>query len=853
AVSRPVEDAGADASRATITGSAAAGAPAARDGPAAVGGPAEATPAEPRYRVHLGDVSTELLLAAKSHVDNLVREFTLVAAGATDGELPAPLADLIVAVTTRFAEAREAIRRQALAAAAAGARRTELDLWLPVSAAQAGEDYLKALDKADQYARAARLLTLEAPPEHQAFRHWYVSALVAQLRAASRGERPSATPSFEDYLLRLLSEVSAASRASGRAARLQAVTALLASATRPEQVATAVLSEGVGALGASGGSLLTPHGEELLSVPGSLGYSTELVAQLRAERRDAALPAAEAIREGHAVWLESVTEHHGRFPGLRDLEPRTVSLCALPLRAGGEILGALRFSFDHPRLFGPDDREFATALAAQAALALERARLIAAERQARERVTFLATATERLTARLDERAALRQLVTLLAPALAEYAAVYLVGSDRRLRLVAEAGAVEGGGSTLAPADAAVGGPGAAGATGPLERPDGGDGPGVPAGRLDPSRVPVIRRALECGCPVVATVAACPPGQTVPEAVEVAGSARPPMPHRDTTAPDQPAAARRSGPTAHLPTGVGAVLAVPLRVHGETIGVLGLCRSASDPPFSLDEQSLVEDVVDRAAVALVHSRQYRQERETALTLQRSLLPRRMPTVPGVTFAWRYLPAGVGALVGGDWYDVLPLDDGRIALVIGDVMGRGIQAAATMGQLRATARAHAAAHLPAAAVFLQLDAAVSRLEQEQITTAAMAVLDPAARELRVTSAGHLPPLVVPAEGEPRFVEVEPGPPLGAGLAGDVQPAPYAETIVPFAPGSILLLYTDGLVEDRHRSADAGMATLRSVAAGAAGSEELCDRALAALARGSGHDDDTALLAVSLSRAR
>ncbi|OHV35337.1 protein serine phosphatase [Pseudofrankia sp. EUN1h] len=758
-------------------------------------------PAPAHYPVSIGDIPTDLLLAAKSHVDNLVREFTLASRGAASGEsgaVPPHLAELITVVTTRFAAPREAIRRQALAAAAARRPRTTLELSLPLSAADAAEEYLVALDKADEYARAARLLTVETPPAHWAFRRWYISSIITQLRAAGSGQPPPAPPSFEEFLLRALAEVSTARRAAERGARLQAATAALASTTRPEQVAEVVLTEGVAALGANGGSLLVPLDGDLLAVPGAVGYPGELVAQLRAERRDAPLPAAEAIREGQAVWLESVAEDHARYPQLHQLEPTTVSLCALPLSVGAEVLGALRFSFDYPRLFGPEDREFAGALAAQTALALERARLIAAERQARERVTFLAAATTRLTARLDEGETLHQLAALFTPTLSEYAAVYLAESGTQPHLVAEAGT-----HANTPTDA--------------------DTPAQ--GHLDPARVQAMRLALHHG-----------------QTIAIAGPAARGLSW--PTAPANPDLPENGRPAAAT-TESGAILAVPLRLRSETAGVLGLSRPPGAAAFSADEQSLIQDVADRAAIALVHARQYQRERETALTLQRSLLPRRMPEIAGVAFAWRYLPAGAGSLVGGDWYDVLTLDDDTIALVIGDVMGRGIQAAATMGQLRASARAGTSAHLPAEAVLVQLDAAVSGLEQDQITTVAMAILDPAARQLRVASAGHLPPLIVPPHGEPQFVAVEPGPPLGAGLTG----GHYAETAVPFAPGSILLLYTDGLVEDRHRSVDEGMAVLRSVAAGASGPEELCERALAALAHGS-HDDDTALLAVSLT---
>ncbi|WP_052711060.1 ATP-binding protein [Pseudofrankia sp. DC12] len=159
--------------------------------------------AEPRYRVCLGDVPTELLLAAKSHVDNIVREFALAASGATSGEssaVPPGLAELIREVTTGFAEARRVIREQAIEAAAAGQEASRLELFLPASAAEAGERYLAALDQADEYARQDRLLTLEAPARHWAFRRWYVSSLVDQLRAAASGEPPPDPLSFEDFL-----------------------------------------------------------------------------------------------------------------------------------------------------------------------------------------------------------------------------------------------------------------------------------------------------------------------------------------------------------------------------------------------------------------------------------------------------------------------------------------------------------------------------------------------------------------------------------------------------------------------------------------------------------------------------
>jgi serine phosphatase RsbU (regulator of sigma subunit) len=335
------------------------------------------TEGEVRYRVALGEVPTDLLRDAKSHVDNLVREFSLAAAGADSGQtasLPPDLARLVETIVDRFSEARHMIKHQAVEAARAGLPTTRLELELPVSAADAGEEYLRALDEVDAYCRAARMLTLETPPQHRVFRHWYVQELVAQLRAAAAGAEHRAV-SFQERLLHEVEFVAAAQRTSERAARLYAVTGALASADTPEAVAQAVLTEGAAALGASGGGLLLVSEEDRLVVPGTVGYGDELVEQLRKESPDAELPAAVALRSGEPVWLESREESDARFPELAGMERESTSMCAVPLVVGGRRLGALRLSFREARLFDEDERRFVLALASQCAQALERAQL----------------------------------------------------------------------------------------------------------------------------------------------------------------------------------------------------------------------------------------------------------------------------------------------------------------------------------------------------------------------------------------------------------------------------------------------------------------------------------------------
>lgn len=330
------------------------------------------------YTVRLGSVPTDLLLAAKGHVDNLVREFTLASSGAVAGTteaVPPPIARLIDSVTNTFTEARESIKRQALEAANAGQRQVELELRLPASAAEAGERYLEALDEADSYCRAARLLTLESPPQHRLFRRWYVGELIAQLRRAAAGDAPVRPETFDERLLREIDVITTAERRSDQAARLHQLALALAVADTPEAVAEAVLHEGVTALGASGGGVMLTSGSDTLTVTGTLGYDDEVVARLRAETPDAELPAATVLRTGVPVWLESRAARDESFPELRGVEPDTVSSCAVPLEVGERRLGALRFSFPEAHLFDADERAFILAMAAQTAQALDRAQL----------------------------------------------------------------------------------------------------------------------------------------------------------------------------------------------------------------------------------------------------------------------------------------------------------------------------------------------------------------------------------------------------------------------------------------------------------------------------------------------
>jgi PAS domain S-box-containing protein len=243
--------------------------------------------------------------------------------------------------------------------------------------------------------------------------------------------------------------------------------------------------------------------------------------------------------------------------------------------------------------------------------------------------------------------------------------------------------------------------------------------------------------------------------------------------------------------------------------------------------------------------VTEGKQAEREHRIAETLQRSLLPDRLPQIPGVLLAARYVPASTDMQVGGDWYDVLHLPDGQVGLVIGDVAGHGLRAASTMAQLRMALRSSALEELSPAAVVRRVHRLLERLAPSEIATLIYVVLDPDSGMIRFANAGHPPPLVILESGEASYLEQGLAPPLGATRLSDG----YVEAVSPFPPGSTILLYTDGLVERRGASIRDGLARLKTEASAAASDlDSLCDHLLVSLAGGD-VSDDIALLALRL----
>ncbi|WP_236246048.1 SpoIIE family protein phosphatase [Streptomyces sp. CC210A] len=292
--------------------------------------------------------------------------------------------------------------------------------------------------------------------------------------------------------------------------------------------------------------------------------------------------------------------------------------------------------------------------------------------------------------------------------------------------------------------------------------------------------------------------------------------------------------------AYLREQVGCARLVPLVARGTVLGAVVVTRTRRREPFDAQDHVVIDELAARAALNIDNARLYTAQREAALTLQRSLATGALPEVAGLELAGRYLPASDHE-VGGDWFDVIPLPGGRTGLVIGDVMGHGIHAAAVMGQLRTAVRTLARQDLPPAALLAALDAAVADLGEDEMATCVYAVHDPAAGSCVVARAGHPPPAVVHAEGRVTYLDGSPGTPLGAGGHH------FTAERIDLPSNCLLVLYTDGLVEARDRDWDEGLQRLsRALRDLDRPLDDICDGVLGRMLPAAAQDDVAVLLA-------
>ncbi|MFG2427515.1 SpoIIE family protein phosphatase [Streptomyces sp. NPDC048590] len=308
------------------------------------------------------------------------------------------------------------------------------------------------------------------------------------------------------------------------------------------------------------------------------------------------------------------------------------------------------------------------------------------------------------------------------------------------------------------------------------------------------------------------------------------------------------------------SGFHSLMAVPMRARGVMLGVAMFWRSQRPEPFEEEDLSVAEELVARAAVSIDNARRYSREHNVAVTLQRSLLPQGLPEQSAIDAAYRYLPAQAGLSglggVGGDWFDIIPLPGARVALVVGDVVGHGLHAAATMGRLRTAVHNFSTLDLPPDELLWHLDELVARIDQDESAegsegagvtgaTCLYAIYDPATGHCTMARAGHLQPVIVDPDGTATFADVPGGPPLGLGGM------PFETLDVELPRNSRLVLYTDGLVEERHRDIDEGLELLRGTLAGHPDRtpEETCEAVLRALVPARARDDVALLVARTL----
>jgi GAF domain-containing protein len=662
-----------------------------------------------------------------------------------------------------------------------------------------GSDVVTAVFAASEHGRlsAAAADVLEGTP-------WSGTATLVTAAGEAKGE-VSLTPLWlENTVVGMLCRATAvegrphgvapaaleegASRAASLA-RLARVTSELALAESVEAVERIIITHAADAVGAPVATLTLREGEDTLRIIGLRGLEEEDARRWRRYPLSTGTPSSLAVRTDAVVTVVGAEELSERFPDVVVSEPVSDrSIVALPLRVSERTIGAIALSFSGLRPVDAAELEFLEIVADTCAQTLER--IAASEEAATQsaRLQFLADASVELASSLHYETTLARVAQLAVPTFADWCGIDVVDGTRLNRLA--------------------------------------------VAHVDPAKVELARSLQE-------RYPADPEAPVGPWQVIRSGESLliPEITDEMLVASAKDDEHLRIARELKLCSG----LTVPLSARGRVLGVMTWAAAESERHFGPADLAFAEDLGRRAAVAIDNAELYSQTLAAAVELQQAVLPEVLPSLPGWELAKHYSPSG-RTEVGGDFYDAIPIGGGRLALFVGDVMGRGVHAAAAMAQMRSAVRAYAAVDPSPEAVIRSLDLMLARYGSEQLVTLLYMVLNPRHDELMIANAGHPPGVILRSDLSTEQLPYADGAPLGAGRQRRRQ------SRVPFRAGDTLLTFTDGLIERRDEDIDQGMKRVHDAMPALVGNalaHGLADLVLRL--REPSDDDDVAALAV------
>ncbi|MDX6555098.1 MAG: hypothetical protein QOD86_1293, partial [Miltoncostaeaceae bacterium] len=580
-------------------------------------------------------------------------------------------------------------------------------------------------------------------------------------------------------------------RARERSQALQAAAGVLAAALEVGEVAEGAVGGVLRAFGAaSAGLRLATADGAALETRAAAGAPDPSVRPEGTTSLDAATPTALCARRGSPLVVPSGAE----LPDEAGGPDGGGALAAIPLRAEGRTVGVLALRLDPGARLSDAARRALHAFGGLVAQAVARAALHEAHERARERSAFLAATSLTLDTDLGVRERIEALADAVVPWLADACLIEVAGDDGRpATLAARAPSAELEGLMRAMREGSPAGDGA---------------PGTITWVLRTGR-PVLRAELGA--------------EEIAARLAAAGVSE-----------ELAARILRDPPR--------SALVVPVRARGRTIGTIALASFDPARRFDEDDLRLAVDLGRRAGLAVDNARLFEAQAAVAMTLQHSLLPADLPDVPGLELAARYVSAAAHTEAGGDWFEAVWVSDRRVMLAVGDVVGRGTEAAAVMGQLRSAMRAYTSAGLSPGEVLEHLSRFARDVPGAQGSSAVCVELDPVNGRIRHARAGHPPPLVLGPDGDAEFLEAVHGTLLG------MPSTRYDEGVARVPPGGAVLVFTDGAVERRGEVIDQGLERFSRVAAACwpASPAALCERVLALALDPEGAMDDVALLA-------